>query len=303
MPERSSPAAVWAVVVTYQPDLARVAQLLADLAAQVDHVVIVDNASANAAALSSACAPAAAVTLLPLDANRGIAYAQNSGVELARQGGAGYVIFFDQDSAIPPGFVPELRQAFTALSRQHKLAATVPVFQDARHGFFYPLIVLKQGGRRRRIVPDGSAGAAFPVSLAISSGTFTSLAVLADVGPLRNDFFIDYVDTEWCLRALSKGYVLYAVPRACMRHAIGDSVVRLWRWRLIAHSAVRRYYRIRNAFFLLRLRHVPLLLSLREIAINLTQQMIFVLTRKQRRAHLKSLAAGVRDGLFKFTGS
>lgn len=295
--------AVWAVVVTYQPDPAKVAQLVADLAGQVAHIVIVDNGSRDADALSAAYQQAPTVTVSAQGSNLGIAAAQNAGVELARRGGAGFVIYFDQDSAIPAGFVGALQQAFLDLARTHRLAATVPVFRDSRHGFFYPLIVMKPNGLRRKIVPDGTERAPFAVSMAISSGTFTSLAVLDQVGPMRDDFFIDYVDTEWCLRALSKGYVLYAVPQACMQHAIGDRVIRVWRWRLVFHSALRRYYRIRNAFFMLRLKHVPLLLGLREIAFTVAQQLVFILTQKDRRAQLKSLVTGVRHGLGKFTGT
>lgn len=292
-------SATWAVVVTYHPEPDQIRRLLSDLQGQVAQVIVVDNGSGNTDRLLSACqGPGVLVRALPT--NVGIAHAQNVGVATARQAGARYVIYFDQDSAIPPGFVGVLEQAFLALASNHKLAATVPVFQDSRYGFFYPLIVLEKFGLRRKIVPDGTEREPFPISLAISSGTLTSLAVLDDVGHMRDDFFIDYVDTEWCLRALSKGYVLYAVPRARMLHAIGERAIRVWKWRLVVHSAVRRYYRIRNGFFMLRLGHVPLLLGLREVVLNCAMQAVFIVTQKDRWLNLKSLATGIRHGLGKF---
>lgn len=293
---------VWAVLVTYNPDLPTLQGLVAALLGQVEQVMLIDNGSANAAALAAACRDTPRLSCQYLAENAGIAHAQNLGWRAAAQGGADYVIFFDQDSAVPATLVDALHAAFVSLAATQRLAATAPVFQDVRHGFFYPLIALGRWGLRRRIVPDGTETAPFPISMAISSGTFTSVAALHAIGPLRDDFFIDYVDTEWCLRAGSLGYALYAVPAARMLHSIGDRSVRFFKWRLVSHAPFRRYYRVRNGFFMLRLHHVPLLLGLREITINSAMQLIFMLTGSSKLANLKAYLAGVRDGLGPFQG-
>lgn len=60
--------------------------------------------------------------------------------------------------------------------------------------------------------------------------------------------FIDYVDTEWCFRALSKGYKLYMSEKAVMRHSVGDDTINLLNFKIPVHSGYRRYYRVRNLF-------------------------------------------------------
>jgi rhamnosyltransferase len=295
-------APVCAIIVTYNPVIANVRELCAGIAGQVSRIMLVDNDSGNADELSAAFHGAGLVDIISLPKNMGIAYAQNAGVAAAREQGAQYLVYFDQDSAVPAGFVDSLKRSFIDLSAVHKVAATVPILKDIRHGFFYPLIQLRSFGLRRKIVPTGHEREPFPISLAISSGTFTSMAVTDDVGDMRSDFFIDYVDTEWCLRAVHKGYSLFAVPAVCMLHAIGDNSIPFFKWRLVVHSAFRRYYRVRNAFFMLRLAHVPFLLGAREISVNAIHQAILITTQNHKFLNLKSFATAVKHGIAQYKG-
>lgn len=282
------------IIVTYNPAPDAVRDLVLALLGQVDLVLVVDNGSQNTAAMEF---PQDRVIVHRLGENKGIATAQNVGIQIAREHGASHVIFFDQDSQVPAGFVAELAGAFDQLQAAGKpVAATVPVFKDARYGFYYPFVNIDAAGRRTKLNPEGMA-TPFPVSLAISSGTFTSMEVLDKVGLMRDDFFIDYVDTEWCLRALSKGLVCHAVPAAQMEHAIGDKFVRFLGLHLPVHSPFRRYFRIRNSFYLLHLPWVPRRLAVREVAVAVVHQMILMLRTGQGAAHARTLWRGVRDGL------
>ena len=286
-----------AIIITYNPALDHLWRLTSALAGQVEKIILVDNGSANLAELRTGCAGHAQIELIALAHNMGIAFAQNAGVDVARSAGAQYLIYFDQDSVITARFVQPLHAAFLALSRTHKVALVAPVFKDEKQGFFYPLIWLNRHGLRRKIIPTGNEAQPIPVSIAISSGTFTSMAVMDAVGGMRSDFFIDYVDIEWCLRARQAGYALFAIPAVCMLHSIGDRSIPFLKWRLVIHSEWRRYYRIRNGFLLLRLPHVPKILAIREVLINLVHQGILLATQKNRRLQLKYLLRGMRDGL------
>lgn len=292
-----STGSVYAIVVTYNPTPDHLWRLTSCLAGQVEKIIVVDNGSANIAPLRAACEACAYIELIALPQNMGIAYAQNAGNDCARKAGAHYLIYFDQDSSITPCFVAPLKAAFLSLSQTRRVALVAPVFKDEQKGFFYPLVWLHRHGTRRKIFPTGQETSAIPVSIAISSGSLTSMAVMDQVGAMRSDFFIDYVDIEWCLRAVSAGYVLFAIPSVCMVHSIGERSIPFMKWRLPIHSEARRYYRIRNGFLLLRLSHVPKLLALREVMINMVYQMILLATQKNRLLQLKHFLRGVRDGL------
>lgn len=288
-------AAVFAIVVTYNPQVADLRRLTSALATQVNKILVVDNGSANIAELSTLSSGDERIQLLDLAQNMGIAFAQNVGIDFAKKAGAQYLIFFDQDSLVTQQFVQILQHAFFDLSEKHKIALVAPIFKDERAGFFYPLILLNKFGLRRKIVPNGNETSPIPISIAISSGTFTSIEVMDAVGRMRGDFFIDYVDIEWCLRAVRDGYSMFAIPSVCMIHSIGDRSIPFLKWRLVIHAEWRRYYRIRNGFFMLRLSHVPKLLAMREVLINSIHQLILILTQKNKKMQLKYFLRGVRD--------
>ena len=106
MPE---PTGVVAVVVTYRPDVAATTVLLRALAPQVDRVVLVDNGSPpEAVDALRAEVGAAGGELLALGENRGIAAAQNAGLERALALGATAVLLSDQDSVPAPDMVARL---------------------------------------------------------------------------------------------------------------------------------------------------------------------------------------------------
>ncbi len=86
------------------------------------------------------------------------------------------------------------------------------------------------------------------------SAIHASASYLA-VGPFRDEFFIDYVDEEYCLRAKAKGYRIIKSRKHLMSHAIGSPTAhRMFgtsKW-TTNHGPDRRYYIARNNTVLLR---------------------------------------------------
>lgn len=279
-----------AVVVSFNPDVQVLKSLLAALGQQVQRVYLVDN--------DSACDPddwlndreREHTVLLRLDHNKGIAAAQNVGIRRALSEGSEHVIFFDQDSCLPAGFVACLAEELSDAS------IVAPVFFDTQRKFGYPLVDIKLNGLRVKYRPENLAGPV-DISVAISSGTLVSRPVFERAGLMDERLFIDYVDTEWCLRCARLGWFVRIKPQARMAHSIGERTVRLGPFRMPIHGPARRYYRIRNAFLLLRYPHIPLLMCLREIAIGLVHQLVHVMYTKHRMAHIRIYLRAVSDGL------
>jgi rhamnosyltransferase len=73
---------------------------------------------------------------------------------------------------------------------------------------------------------------------------------------MRDELFIDWVDIEWGLRARALGYKSYIIPSIRMMHSIGDSFVPFLGKNINLHGDIRHYYLVRNATFLLRIRHM-----------------------------------------------
>lgn len=288
---------ICAVIVSFNPEPTNLQKLTEQLIACGVAVCLVDNNSGNKEQIRSVFSVSSGVHPFYLEENTGIAHAQNVGIRFALDHDYAYVVFFDQDSTIDAEFIQQQTAAFEQLRTAHpQLAALGPAFVDKKHGFHYKIVNIDRHGRRTKIDTQHMQQP-FAASLIISSGSLVAADALRDIGPMDERFFIDYVDTEWCLRAHAKGYVIFVNPQVQMLHAIGDNSLKMLKWRVPVHSAFRRYYRIRNAFFLLKMPHVPTLLALREIAFNLVHQLVLILFGQNKMGYVRSLWRGLKDGL------
>jgi rhamnosyltransferase len=233
---------VFCVVVAYRPREAVLRAALDSIAAHATQVIVVDNTEGPARALE--VAPA---RYLPLGRNMGIAAAQNRGIALALAEGADYVWLSDQDTVYPPDFLPRMLAAAASCGeRGIHFAALAPAFFDTLAGKVRPFI---------RHAPFIQAFAPAPglnvVADAIASGTLIPAQALRTVGPMQEDLFIDWVDTEWCWRARRlHGLEVIAVGDVVIRHALGDGLVAFAGRRITIRSPLRHYYIVRNALYL-----------------------------------------------------
>lgn len=249
-----------AVVVTYFPENERLALLLRDLSPQVRQVHIVDNtpkasASASASAMLARM-PIGNARLIALGDNLGLAVALNVGILAAREAGATHVLLSDQDSEPAHDMVARLVAVIATLQRSGtRVGAVGPTFTDRHTGTVFPFQAIVPGkvfyGHVRATEREPIVEA---LSL-ITSGTLIPMDVIDEVGAMREDFFVDRIDIEWCLRARSRGWKIFGTKSATMFHHLGDRGLRVWYfgWRMeVAYSPLRLYYQCRNFVAMLR---------------------------------------------------
>jgi rhamnosyltransferase len=283
---------VIAVVVTYQPGLDVLAELLNVLVKQVDSVIIVDNGSAIDVSLCFKQYSLRQVSVLRLGKNMGIAFAQNRGIELARGLEAQFVLLMDQDSIPEPGMV----QALLSATIQKAAGAVGPRYLDARQENPPPFIRIR--GLRLERCACPTSDAIVPVDYLIASGCLIPMAVLNQVGGMREDLFIDYVDIEWGLRARRFGYQSYGVCGGGMTHCLGDDPIEFLSKKLPLHSPLRHYYHFRNAVLLYKERWVPGNWKLVDGWRLCLKYFFYSLFAKPRLAHWRMMTLGLWHGLW-----
>jgi rhamnosyltransferase len=249
---------VWAIIVTYRPEQEKLGRLLASLVHQVEGLVVVDNGSSDEVlSWLQAFNSNIPMVIIPLFENKGIAAAQNDGIQCAREREASHVILFDHDSNPAADMVTKL---LTVAEEKAVLgidvAAVGPRYFDERQENPPPFIlvvglqVVRQSCHCSEAVVD--------VDYLIASGCLIPMPALDAVGGMREDLFIDYVDIEWGLRAKSKGYQSFGVCAALMSHDLGDEPFDFFGRKYPSHSALRHYYHFRNAVWMYRQRWLPL---------------------------------------------
>ena len=117
---------------------------------------------------------------------------------------------------------------------------------------------------------------------------------------MREELFIDHVDTDWFMRARQGGWASFGACSAAMEHRLGDRTLRFWlgRWREVAlHTPQRHYYQFRNTVHLALRSRYPLRWKAAEANRRLGMFVLFGLLLPDRAAHLKMMLRGAWDGL------
>lgn len=235
-----------AIIVTYFPDEEALGNLerLCDLC---DTVIVIDN-TPKPKMESFPCR--SNLRILNCPENMGLAAALNTGMRLAGEEEIEDLFLFDQDSRPSDRYFQEMLDFRSGLcGAPSSFAFYVPNFYDRNSKTFatFPFIgrfSLKHVTcKSMPLTSDNSA------LIAITSGMLITLSVYRAIGPFREDYFIDFVDNEYCLRSSQMGYSVAVNCDLILDHAVGRrSVRRLFGLTIKPnhHDPVRRYYIFRN---------------------------------------------------------
>jgi rhamnosyltransferase len=287
-----------AIVVTWQPDQAALKNLLNALLKQGCKVIVIDNGSSEAQSLAAMInALSAQISLTSWPDNRGLAAALNEGLRLAAASSLPYALLFDQDSAIKDSFCQDMMGAMEkaqALSSR-PVAALGPRLQDPDSGRRTPFRVF--GLWRRSDRRHSGATDLYTADFLITSGTLLPVAVLADIGLMKEEYFIDNIDLEWCFRATAAGYALYGTDAATLYHRIGENADNplVKAGLMVQHSPLRSYYTSRNRLHLYRQAYAPLDWKIRDVCRFILKTAYTLLFSPQRRDYWQHIRRGIAD--------
>jgi rhamnosyltransferase len=242
-------AKIIATIVTYQPDADHLEQLMKALLHQVDKLLIIDN---NSQCFNSSrlIAQSPKIELILNTHNVGLATAYNQACIIAKAQGFSHIILFDQDSLPAINMVQALSTALCEYnSKELVVAAAGPKYRDIKGQAISPFVRIKNYHLERI---DCNENEVIDVDHLISSGSLIDLRALDRTGYFTDELFIDYVDTEWCLRARYRGLRILGVGNAVMDHSIGEEFLNVMGRKLPVHTPLRLQYRFRNQIWLIK---------------------------------------------------
>jgi rhamnosyltransferase len=230
-----------ACVTLYHPDSEVVDNVRACLT-QVERLYAVDNTEGAADTPNGAAreiAGLAGVVSLPAGGNLGTAGAMNLAARRAMADGYGLLLTLDQDSRVNPGMVARLlavrgELAGSGLPRVGIVSARQVTRDD-------PSPVVKRPWQEEETI--------------MTSGNLLELAAWEEAGPFDEGLFIDCVDHEFCLRLRMKGWAVVRVNDAFLTHELGNITAHRVFGKVkytSNHSALRRYYIVRNRLWIMR---------------------------------------------------
>lgn len=225
-----------AVVILYEPSEEVVANILS-YAPFVSRLYIVDNTEKNSRSFfnSERLSKIKHIHYIDDGENKGIAFRINEVARIALEEGFKWLLTMDQDSAFETGDVPRYFECINAYANCEKTAM---------------FGVETEGALDKETICESAE-----VTHLITSGSMLNLELFQTVGGFDEHLFIDKVDHDYCLQALTHQFKIVRFNSIHLRHHLGKLVYgrSLKNFQLtprVIHSPLRMYYIFRNYLYL-----------------------------------------------------
>jgi rhamnosyltransferase len=160
--------------------------------------------------------------------NVGIAKALNIGAERAVSEEFDFLLTMDQDSSFPEHGIRKLVKSISELS------------------LINVGILAPNHSSRLNVINESDIE---EVRTTMTSGNLLNLQAFQNTGLFREEYFIDYVDHEYCIRLRKNGYQIIQLNSVDIIHKLGNITRKKILGITIAftdHEPIRRYYITRN---------------------------------------------------------
>lgn len=225
------------VVLNYNsaPDtLALIARLRQFNRADLE-LIVVDNRSTDDSAQLLETQLPSAVHLIKSAINGGYAAGNNQGIKLAMQLGCELAMIINSDIEPTEDFITPLK-AFMVATPMAAIASPVLVgdnnFHDYGRSVFLGRLksakLVKPNQLEHPIQVDAVTGACYMIKV----------AAIREVGLIPEPYFLNYEETEWCLRFRQAGYTINSLPSISVFHREHGSIGKV--------SGLQLYYMKRN---------------------------------------------------------
>lgn len=261
-------------------------------------IIVVDNASTDGTvALLGERYPH--VTILRLPENKGAAGAWSTGLAYAAlEKRHDWIWAFDDDSIPEVNALEGLMRAAgnsTEGDCEIGMITVLPVHGET--GTAYPPLLWRDGFRKPPM--ELLQKPLWYADLAIASGLMVRRELVEKIGLPRADFFMDFFDFEYCLRARAHGYRIAVVTGVQLKHEVGRArhvrlpgFTGLWP----DHASWREYYISRNFAYVvwwLYPSYAAKWFSIRHMARHATGALLF---SSEKLVSVKRMVQGFLDG-------
>lgn len=269
-----------ALVTLYFPS-ENVKENMENLANYVDQIYLIDNTpkSSNEELFDGI----RNAIYMPLKENLGLSAAYNKCLKNLKDNS--YIIFFDQDSFCPEGLIESLKKDYSFVSdKLHKKGIIGPSYYEANAG----KVMLPKS---KKNISEGI----YEVSSIITSGLFTELEVIKDIGYWNENIFLDMADWDLCWRVKKEGLFCALDNKVILQHRLGKAVHKLVGLSVKEGAAFRIYYQIRDCLYLLKENYVPVKYKIRFILMLTVRPVIHLVVLPNKKDRIHFYFKGLRD--------
>ena len=235
------------VVVLYNPSK-KINDNIQSYIKGIEKLYIVDNSSKDN---SEIICRHNKIEYIPNFDNLGIATALNIGAKRAIEDEFDYLLTMDQDSKFNNNDILKLTNM---IKKYYDNRDLIEQFGNdlSKIGLFTPLHVINND---KKILGEPNEKYDSPLNV-MTSGNIINLDIYQKIGGFRDDFFIDCVDFDYCMKMRKLGYNLIRNNDIILNHELGNYVTKKFlgkTYSTFEHNHIRRYYIIRNRHYLCKM--------------------------------------------------
>ncbi len=212
---------IFGVLVTYNPDLVNLKRNIESIISQVDRLILFDNNSVNKEAIRE-LQDSLGFEVIFSPKNVGLSKAYNDSI-FPYLDQSEFFVTFDQDTLIPQNAIQSL---LSLIEKDSTIGVIGPVF--SREDAFV-----------------STQGVVDYVPVIIQSCAIFRSSAIRRIGGFNEDYFIDSVDFEYCLRLLDNQYKVAIYNGVSIKHELGTPK-KFFGIEYYAHNKLRNYYIARN---------------------------------------------------------
>ncbi|HFN3144926.1 TPA: glycosyltransferase family 2 protein, partial [Enterococcus faecium] len=236
--------------------------------------------------------------LKKMNENIGLATAQNIGIEIAKKEKCDYILLLDQDTIIQKNLSLKLLEEFTNIEAKDKdIGIIVPNYFENSNDESVSFTCKNERGRYVKKHFASTSGS-MKIAFANSSGMFFKSELIDDVGNMKDEFFIDQIDVEFCKRVANNGYNIYVTNQVYFYHHVGDGEnlkIGSKKIKIDNHNSTRKYFIARNSTLVKRMYKSDKEFS-RLMNKRLLKFFIAIAFETDKLSRFRAAIRGVRDG-------
>jgi rhamnosyltransferase len=241
MVENLMKPSIIAVVVAYN-DYESLTKTIESIYEQVASVIVIDNSDRE---MLCEIYPKP-IVYLKNETNIGLAKALNQGIQKALGLKCDWVLLLDQDSLARVNMIEKMLASLESYPYE-KIAQIAPLIYNHSSKNYFPSYSY-HGLRIQKIFKPSQDSW---IDFHITSGTLISKEAFEKVGLMDEDFFIDYIDYDYCFRIKEKGYKTLLCSDTLLEHTLGTQNRKIG-INFIEHAPWRIYYQNRNRIIVMR---------------------------------------------------
>lgn len=234
------------IIVTYNPT-EKFEENIKNILSQIRKLYIVDNNSSSKNIIKN-LEKHPKIQVIYNENNIGLGAAQNIGIRESLKNNSDWILLFDDDTEIPHKYVESMLNEYKKI-KDDKISILFPRIEHKNSKKKTLYVEYNKKIKIKTDIKENNTN----ILVGMASGSLIKSEVIKKIGLFKEDYFIEYIDYEFCLRNIKNGYLNLLVAEIQLNQRVGNTkdikignIVVSPSW----HNPIRLYYKLRNFIWL-----------------------------------------------------